>query len=291
MVVAASKPAALLAGALTSPGTLNAVLLFTLVAVAELLLNDAIFVCPCHSNLIVPYGLSFFLLPAFILFLADFPWKLVRGCPPPNIMCSLIRRPSGLALTWVIIGSLQRRYLDCLTLGPDQDGCERSVTATYAQLVALYVWLLIIVFTIVLVLCRRRKMSCIAGRSKALEMQIMFEIEEKRDKMVMEKTMKYGVTDTKDEELSLEALGHVQQGLTPHTYSVLRSEQLLQPRVLRFLRPEDLLSLDISVAQRCLLRNLLSTLERNPDLWTTKRCHEELNKLYLYMEQGQSTAE
>ncbi|KAL8603342.1 hypothetical protein ACOMHN_039705 [Nucella lapillus] len=282
----AAKPAALVAGALTSPGTLNTVVLFTVVAVAELLLNDAIFSCPCHPRLALAYGLSFLFVPAIILLLADFPWKLLRKCPSGNTLCSLVRRPIGLAVTWIIIGTLQRRYMDCI-LGEWTGGagghnenrtCEDSVTATSFQLAALYVWLVIIVCTFMMVLCRRRKASCISGRSAAMEMQIDYEIQEKLERVTVEKKMKYGVTETERplSELSEKCLNDIQPGLTDQTYHVLKSEQLLQPSVLRFLRSEDLFSLDVSIAQRCLLRSLLDLVQQDPKLCTMKSGKNDL---------------
>ena len=60
----------------------------------------------------------------------------------------------------------------------------------------------------------------------------------------------------------------LQPGLNPNTYSVLQSEELFQPSVLGFLREGDVCSLDVSVAQHCLLRNLVCTVRDHPERLT-----------------------
>ena len=57
----------------------------------------------------------------------------------------------------------------------------------------------------------------------------------------------------------------LQPGLNLMTYNVLQSEELLLPSVLRFPREDDLHSLDVSIAQRCLLRSLMSTVTEHLD--------------------------
>ena len=52
------------------------------------------------------------------------------------------------------------------------------------------------------------------------------------------------------------------------TYNVLQSEELLLPSVLRFPREDDLHSLDVSIAQRCLLCSLMSTVTEHPEKLT-----------------------
>ncbi|XP_070193446.1 uncharacterized protein [Littorina saxatilis] len=118
----------------------------------------------------------------------------------------------------------------------------------------------------VLVLCRRRKAWCMSGRSTALEMQIRHEMDEALERVNLEKKVKYGTTQLiYEEDVSLESLQAVQPGLNARTYTVLKGEQLLQPTVLRYLRDDDVFSLDVSLAQRCLLRHMIAALAGRPD--------------------------
>lgn len=284
------KPIPMVAGALNSPGTLQSVVLFTVVAAAELLLNNNIFACPCRKDMATLYGLSFLLVPAAILFLADFPWKLFRSCPPPGLLFSVCRRPAGLAITWIIIGSLQRKYIDCMLQEKEyscdsataNNGvtvcCEKSVRSTVFQLVGLYVWLIIIIVAFVSLLCRRQKQSCMSGRSSSLEIKTKYEIDEKVEREHLIKKIKYGTTRLMAEgDLNIDDLKSIQPGLNPRTFGALQSEELLQPSVLSYLREEDLGNLDISVAQRCLLRALISTVRQNPE--TLRQFSGRRNKL------------
>ncbi|KAK7484540.1 hypothetical protein BaRGS_00024172 [Batillaria attramentaria] len=256
-----ARPIALVAGTLVMPGSLQSVALFTIVAAAELLLNEKIFLCPCDRGLGTLYGLSFLLVPAVILFLADFPWKLFRTCPSPGILCTVSRRPVGLAVTWIIVGSLQRKYVDCILEVQEPDCqkagkngdvcCEKSVPSSWFQLMGLYIWLVIIIVAF--------------DRSSALEMTTRFEIEDKLEQENLRKKIKYGTTRLViEEELNLDELQSLQPGLNLRTFATLQSEELLYPSVLAYLREEDLPALDISAAQRCLLRGFIQTVRQYP---------------------------
>lgn len=65
-----NKPVAMVTWMLLSSGKLQLVILFTFIALIELLLSVSIFVCPCETELKRLYGLSFLIVPAVMLFLA-----------------------------------------------------------------------------------------------------------------------------------------------------------------------------------------------------------------------------
>lgn len=68
------------------------------------------------------------------------------------------------------------------------------------------------------------------------------------------------------DDVSLAVMQVVQPGISSRTYEALAREQLLRWSILSQLRDDDLLTLDVSLAQRCLLRGLLTQLRLNPDL-------------------------
>ncbi|XP_025078084.1 uncharacterized protein LOC112554512 [Pomacea canaliculata] len=206
-----NKPVAMVTWMLLSSGKLQLVILFTFIALIELLLSVSIFVCPCETELKRLYGLSFLIVPAVMLFLADFPWKLVQPRPPARILLYMSRRPLGLGLTWFIVGLIERKFVSCMVNDFNEE-CEQDNRVTWLQLAGLYLWLAVVITIIILLLWRRRNGNYGDGGSMA-ELITKFEINESMEKEALQKRIRYGSTRVPcEDDVSLAVMQVVQPG-------------------------------------------------------------------------------
>ncbi|NXX41817.1 CAHM6 protein, partial [Tricholaema leucomelas] len=110
---------------------LNYSLVSLLTALCEYIFSVVLFKCPCNSDNAL-YGISFLLVPAFILFLLGCiwnarMWRLVTGCHQEkccsscyhHILIPVLGRASVAPLTWIAVALLGASSYECAASGND----------------------------------------------------------------------------------------------------------------------------------------------------------------------------
>ncbi|NWH75364.1 CAHM6 protein, partial [Piaya cayana] len=108
-----------------------------LTAASEQIFSSVVFKCPCDSGNML-YGLTFLLVPAFILFLLGYmvsasTWRLLTGsCPPENhcscsprgtctrncfVLVVVTARAFVAPLTWIAVALLRSDFYECFFSG------------------------------------------------------------------------------------------------------------------------------------------------------------------------------